>query len=109
MTEEDLTSTEGDPEDVDLVVKFLDTDGRMTTGERSTTRRKTIKQQSIDPVFVLLIDKARAKGNTYIYGCQCNERLKAKTEGSTRLTYTGWVGWGTGTPTDRDEVTRREV
>jgi hypothetical protein len=25
----------------------------------------------------------------HIYGCRCNERLKAKTEGSTRLAYTG--------------------
>ena len=28
-----------------------------------------------------------------IYECQCNERLKTKTEGSTRLTYTG-LRWG---------------
>jgi hypothetical protein len=28
----------------------------------------------------------------HIYGCRCNERLKAKTEGSTRLTYTGLRG-----------------
>ena len=27
-----------------------------------------------------------------IYECRCNERLKAKTEGSTRLTYTGLRG-----------------
>ena len=31
-----------------------------------------------------------------------NERLKAKTEGSTRLAY--WVARGTGTPKDSDEV-----
>ncbi len=24
--------------------------------------------------------------------CRCDERLKVKTEGSTRLTYTGWSG-----------------
>jgi hypothetical protein len=36
-------------------------------------------------------------------GCRCDdsERLKVKTEGSTRLTYTGLR---TGTPIDRDEV-----
>jgi hypothetical protein len=72
----------------------------MTTGEQSTTRRMRRSRldccliKFVDPVFVLFIDKARYKGNTYIYGCQCNERLKAKTEGSTRLTYTGWMGWG---------------
>jgi len=27
-----------------------------------------------------------------MYGCWCNERLKAKTEGSTRLAYTGLRG-----------------
>ena len=35
------------------------------------------------------------KTNTriHIYGCsRCNDRLKAKTEGSTRLTYTGLNG-----------------
>jgi hypothetical protein len=38
--------------------------------------------------------------------CRCNERLKAKAEGSIRI---HWVVWGTGTPKDRDEVKRREV
>ena len=31
----------------------------------------------------------RAKENTYIYECRCDERLRDKVEGSTRLTYTG--------------------
>jgi hypothetical protein len=30
---------------------------------------------------------------THIYGCRCNERLNAKTDGSTRLAYTG-LCWG---------------
>ena len=34
-----------------------------------------------------------------------DERLKTKTEESTRLGYTGLLG-GTGTPEDRDEVNR---
>ena len=42
-----------------------------------------------------------------MYECRCDERLKTKGEGSTRLTYT--VAQGTGTPKDRDEVNRREV
>ena len=28
----------------------------------------------------------------HIYGCRCNERVKAKTEGSIRLAYTGLRG-----------------
>jgi hypothetical protein len=43
-------------------------------------------------LFLILIDKARVKGNTYMYGCRCNERLKAETEGSTHLTYIGFLG-----------------
>jgi hypothetical protein len=46
-------------------------------------------------IFVfIIIDKPRAKGNTYICesGCRCNERLKAKTEGSKLLAYTGLRG-----------------
>ena len=42
-----------------------------------------------------------------IYECRCDERLKTKDEGSTRLTYTGLCGV-TGTPKDRDEVNRRD-
>ena len=42
-------------------------------------------------ISLLLIDKARDKGNT-LYGCPCNERLKAKTEGSKRLTCTWLCG-----------------
>jgi hypothetical protein len=42
-----------------------------------------------------------------IYEYRCDERLKTKTEESTRLTH--WVGRGTGTPKDKDEVNRREV
>ena len=70
-----------------------------------------------------------------IYECRCDERLKTKTEESTRLAYTGllgelehlkietrlidekfasvsrihWIARGTGTPKDRDEVNRRDV
>jgi hypothetical protein len=41
-------------------------------------------------VFII-IDKARAK-RIHIYGRRCNETLKAKTEESTHLTYTGLCG-----------------
>jgi hypothetical protein len=43
----------------------------------------------------IIREKARAK-REYIYGCRCYERLKAKTEGSKRLAYTGLPG-GDGT------------
>jgi hypothetical protein len=39
-----------------------------------------------DTGCVLLIDKTRSKQKNYV--CRCDERLKGKTEGSTRLTYT---------------------
>ena len=43
----------------------------------------------------------------HICGYRCNERLKVKTDESTRLEYTGdWVERGTGTPKDRDEDNR---
>ena len=44
-----------------------------------------------------------------IYECRCDERLRDKSEASTRLTYPGCRGHRTGTPKDRDEVKRREV
>jgi hypothetical protein len=37
---------------------------------------------------------------------RCDERLKTKTEESTGLVY--WVGRGTGTHKDRDEVNKHE-
>ena len=43
-----------------------------------------------------------------MYEYRCDERLKSKVEGSTRLTYTGLIG-GLEHPKDRDEVNRREV
>ncbi len=41
--------------------------------------------------------------------CRCDERLNTKVEESTRLTHTGLVVRGTGTPKHKDEVNRREV
>ena len=42
----------------------------------------------------LLIDKSikRKLNRRLIYECRCDERLEAKSEVSTRLTYTGWFG-----------------
>jgi hypothetical protein len=45
-----------------------------------------------------------------MYEYRCDERLKAKVEGSAPVTsHIHWVPWGTGTPKDRDEINRREV
>ncbi len=44
-----------------------------------------------------------------MYECRCDEKLKAKSEGSRLLTYTGLRERGTGIPKDRDEVNIREV
>ena len=42
--------------------------------------------------FVYYEEIKRELKRILIYECQCNERLKTKTEGSTRLTYTGLRG-----------------
>ena len=45
-----------------------------------------------------------------IYECRCDERLKTKTEGSTRLGYTGFRGGLEDLEIPvRDEVNKREV
>jgi hypothetical protein len=62
--------------------------------------------------FVYYYETINRKTNRIlIYECRCDERLKVKTEGPTRLTYTGLHGGleVSGTPKDRDEVNRREV
>ena len=41
---------------------------------------------------LLLHDKKRELNRRLIYECRCDERLKVKDEGSTRLTYTGFLG-----------------
>ena len=67
-------------------------------------------------VCFLWIDKTRHTGETCNLPVICrlqicsryDERLKTKSEESTRLVYTGFLG-GTGTPKDKDEVNRRDV
>jgi hypothetical protein len=49
------------------------------------------ERSEIESCCSLLIDKARPK-KRLTYVCWCDERLKTKTEGSTRLTYTGLLG-----------------
>ena len=47
-----------------------------------------------------------------IYECRCDERLQTNLHASDTGIYTPrihWVGLGTGTPKDRDEVNKREV
>ncbi len=56
-------------------------------------------------MFVFYYEEIKRELNRIlIYECRCNERLRGKDEGSTRLTYTGLLTCGTGTPKDRDEV-----
>ncbi len=64
-----------------------------------------------DSSLVVYYESIKRKLNRrLIYECWCDERLKANTEGSIRLTsHIHWVTRGTGTPKDRDEVNRREV
>ncbi len=51
-----------------------------------------LKTNSLSLGILFLFLKTRAKENIHIYGCRWNERQKGKTEGSTRLTYTGLCG-----------------
>ena len=53
---------------------------------RSKQRRFSTRVKEVREIFMLLIVQK------YIYGGRCTEGLKAKTEGSTRLTYTGFHG-----------------
>ena len=46
---------------------------------------KTVENVSYDSI-------KRKLNRRLIYECRCDERLKAKAEGSTRLAYTGWRG-----------------
>ena len=50
-------------------------------------------------LFLFIEEIKRELKGILIYECRCNERLKAKAEGSTRLT-----SRGTRTPKDRDDV-----
>ena len=43
-----------------------------------------------------------------IYECRCDERLHTKNKGI-YASPIHWVGLGTGTPKDRDEVNKRDV
>ena len=49
----------------------------------------------MDPNKVLFYYEQQIKRELkriHISGCRCNERLKVKTDGSTRLTFTGFLG-----------------
>ena len=61
-----------------------------------------------DMYFCLLLIEKRELNRKLICECRCDERLKVKTEGSTRLTYTGSSGQLEHIK-DKDEVNRREV
>ena len=41
---------------------------------------------------ILIYDRNRELNRILIYECRCNEILRAKAEGSTRLTYNGFLG-----------------
>ena len=65
-------------------------------------------KESRDGKVVYFEEIKRELQRILLYVCRCNERLNAKSEGSIRLGYTGkWVTRGTGTPKDKDDVTKR--
>ena len=57
---------------------------------------------------LFIIRVKRELKRVYRNGCRYNERLNVETGGS-KTHRIHWVGRGTGTPKDRDEVNRREV
>ncbi len=59
-------------------------------------------------VFVYYESKNQELNRRLIYECRCDERLKVKTEESTRLSYT-WITRGTGSLEHQDTLNRREV
>jgi hypothetical protein len=81
---------------------------RRRSGRKS--HGKTDEKKRLSHVLFLRTDKGRDKWEEYrstlvyyesikrdlnirlIYECRCDERIKTKTEGSTRLTYTGLCG-----------------
>ncbi len=71
--------------------------------KHETTTYERFSDESVKKVFII----KRYSENQI--ECRCDERLKVKGEGSTRVPHIHWVAWGTGTPKDRDEVNRREV
>jgi hypothetical protein len=74
----------------------------------SVSRTLTHYASPRDIVYYEAIKRELNKRLIYVYECRCDERLKAKTEKSTRLTYTVLCG-GLEHPKDRDEVNKREV
>ncbi len=66
-----------------------------------------LSRSVITSVVVTRVTKAELFIIRPIYECRCDERLKIKDEGSTRLIH--WVVRGTGTPKDKDEVNRRDI
>ncbi len=83
--------------------------GNGHTGPKNIKKtRKTRKQSKRKSGVVYCYEVIKRELNRRLtYECWCDERLKAKAEGCTRLAY--WVVRGTGTPKDRDEVNGREV
>ena len=61
----------------------------------------------IDPIVVYYETITRNLKKRFMCECRCDTRLKAKAEGSTRLSYT--VPSGTVIPKNIDEVNKRAV
>jgi hypothetical protein len=62
---------------------------------KEVSHPRMTKMSPLDPFnrnLVYYEEINRERKRILIYECQCNERLKTKTEGSTRLTYTGLRG-----------------
>ena len=74
--------------------------------------RRTPRGDSLHRIlisFVYYESMKRHLKTRSIYECQCDERLKTKVEGYTRLTYTGLCGGLEHLKIERDEVNRGGV
>ncbi len=60
--------------------------------KKSYTNENMNFETNIEKCFVYYESIKRELKRRPLYECRCDERLKTKVEGSTRLTYTGLIG-----------------
>ena len=56
---------------------------------KSSQRSRLMQETLVNMDVVYYEEMKRELNSILIYECRCNERLRAKAEGSTRLAYTG--------------------
>ena len=64
----------------------------ITQPQWTSHKRNSVSTESLQWNFVYYESRKRDLKTRPIYECRCDERLKTKSEKSTRLTYTGLIG-----------------